>query len=376
MIKLLVHKNYQFTFIISNLIFLVLNLLLLTIKLEAPQSFGIPFYFTDKYIIKMLKKKYEEISYSLNIKFKNNNPGILYYIKESFLFKNPLKKIKLDIIDTYNIKFQKNWFNNNLGNKFDFEFDSNSPDFLIFNIFGNNYKNNKYDQAVKIAFYTENIIPDFHNMDYAIARSHINYLDRFFQFPLLVNRDYGIIEKKRKDVLNKPIRQKFCAAVISNGLHADKFRLKFINELNKYKTIDMGGSYLNNIGSKVKDKIAFLNSYKFSIAMENSDGDGYSTEKLIDSFESGTIPIYYGDYMVDEFINPKSYILIKGEKDLYQKIQYIISLDNDVEKYKSVLKENVIIDKYLWAKTNKELKEFFLHIFNQEKFKAFRRDNY
>jgi len=324
----------------------------------------------------MLKKKYEEISYSLNIKFKNNNPGILYYIKESFLFKNPLKKIKLDIIDTYNIKFQKNWFNNNLGNKFDFEFDSNSPDFLIFNIFGNNYKNNKYDQAVKIAFYTENIIPDFHNMDYAIARSHINYLDRFFQFPLLVNRDYGIIEKKRKDVLNKPIRQKFCAAVISNGLHADKFRLKFINELNKYKTIDMGGSYLNNIGSKVKDKIAFLNSYKFSIAMENSDGDGYSTEKLIDSFESGTIPIYYGDYMVDEFINPKSYILIKGEKDLYQKIQYIISLDNDVEKYKSVLKENVIIDKYLWAKTNKELKEFFLHIFNQEKFKAFRRDNY
>ena len=213
-------------------------------------------------------------------------------------------------------------------------------------------------------------------MDYAIARSHINYLDRFFQRPLLVDKDYGIIEKKRKDVLNKPIRKKFCAAVISNGLHSDKFRLKFINELNKNKKIDMGGNYLNNIGSKVKDKIAFLNSYKFSIAMENSDGDGYSTEKIIDSFESGTIPIYYGDYMVDEFINPKSYILIKGEKDLSQKIQYIISLDNDDEKYKSVLKENVIIDKYLWAKTNKELKEFFTHIFNQEKYKAFRRDNY
>ena len=204
----------------------------------------------------------------------------------------------------------------------------------------------------------------------------INYLDRFFQRPLLVDKDYGIIEKKRKDVLNKPIRKKFCAAVISNGFHSDKFRLKFINELNKYKKIDMGGNYLNNIGSKVKDKIAFLNSYKFSIAMENSDGDGYSTEKIIDSFESGTIPIYYGDYMVDEFINPKSYILIKGEKDLSQKIQYIISLDNDDEKYKSVLKENVIIDKYLWAKTNKELKEFFTHIFNQEKYKAFRRDNY
>ena len=69
-------------------------------------------------------------------------------------------------------------------------------------------------------------------------------------------------------------------------------------------------------------------------------------------------------------------ILIKGEKDLAQKIEYIISLDNDIEKYKSVLKEKVVMDKYLWAKINKELTQFFSHIFNQEKYKAFRRDNY
>ena len=247
---------------------------------------------------------------------------------------------------------------------------------LIFNTFGNNYKNNKYNQAVKIAFYTENIIPDFHNVDYAISHSHINYLDRFFQYPLLQKEDYTIIEKNRKEILNKPVRKKFCASVISNIIDSDKFRLKFIKELNQYKSIDMGGLYLNNIGSRVKDKIAFLNSYKFSIAMENSDGDGYSTEKLIDSFKSGTIPIYYGDYMVDEYINPKSLILIKGEKDLSKKLHYIKSLDNDIEKYKSVLKENVIIDKYLWNKIDKEIKQFFSHIFNQEKTKAFRIDNY
>ena len=80
-------------------------------KFKNPQCFIIHFNFIDKYIIKILQKRYEEISNSLNIKFKNNDPGILYYIKESFLFKNPLKKIRLDIIDTYNIKFQKKWFN-------------------------------------------------------------------------------------------------------------------------------------------------------------------------------------------------------------------------------------------------------------------------
>ena len=71
----------------------------------------------------------------------------------------------------------------------------------------------------------------------------------------------------------------------------------------------MGGAVGNNIRESIKDKIKFFSSYKFSIAMENSNGDGYISEKIVDSFLAGTIPIYYGDYMVDEYINPKTYIL-------------------------------------------------------------------
>lgn len=82
----------------------------------------------------------------------------------------------------------------------------------------------------------------------------------------------------------------------------------------------MGGRYRNNIGGRVKDKIKFLSSYKFSLAMENSNGDGYLSEKILQSYISGTIPIYYGDYLIDEYINPKTYILIKGEKDIEEKL--------------------------------------------------------
>ena len=91
----------------------------------------------------------------------------------------------------------------------------------------------------------------------------------------------------------------------------------------------MGGNVFNNVGCKIANKIDFLSSYKFSIAMENSEGDGYISEKIIESFISGTIPIYYGDYMIDEFINPKSYILIKNEKDIKKKIEYIKKIDSD-----------------------------------------------
>ena len=105
----------------------------------------------------------------------------------------------------------------------------------------------------------------------------------------------------------------------------------------------MGGIFNNNIGGPVKNKIRFLSSYKFSIAMENTEGQGYISEKILDSFIAGTIPIYYGGYMIDEYINPKSFILIKNEKDIKKKIQYIIKLDNNEELYKSILKEDLFI---------------------------------
>ena len=119
-----------------------------------------------------------------------------------------------------------------------------------------------------------------------------------------------------------------------------------------------------------------LSHYKFSIAMENSDGDGYLSEKIIDSFLAGTIPIYYGDYILDEFINPKSYILIKGEKDIEKKIEYIKKIDNDDNLYKEIIKEKPILDDNFVNKIDRiEIKSFLKHIFTQNKNKAYRRDD-
>ena len=255
---------------------------------------------------------------------------------------------------------------------FIFNVDTEHPDFLFYNMWGNEHLKIQYSNSVKIATYSENYIPDLNYADYAIGHAHINYLDRYFKYSILLWKSYKDIKNIREKVLNRPIRKKFCAAVISNAKTSIHFRLKFINELNKYKKVDMGGSYNNNIGGKIKNKISFLSSYKFSIAMENSEGDGYVSEKIIDSFISGTIPIYYGDYMIDEYINPKSYILIKGIKDMKDKIDYIKKIDNDNEMYRKILKEKVILDDNFSNKIDKELKLFLKNIFNQDKKKSYR----
>lgn len=199
------------------------------------------------------------------------------------------------------------------------------------------------------------MIPDFNHADYTIGFHNIIYLDRYFRKTTLI----WIFQKRYLNIKNKffeKIRRKvyrtkkknFCAAVISNIKSTDRFRINFINELSKYKRIDMGGKYNNNVGGRIKNKIKFLSSYKFSIAMENTEGQGYVSEKILDSFLAGTIPIYYGGYMIDEFINPKSYILIKNEKDMLKKIEYIKKIDKDKKLYKSFLKEKLFIILYFF----------------------------
>ena len=138
----------------------------------------------------------------------------------------------------------------------------------------------------------------------------------------------------------------------------------------------MGGKYKNNVG-KVKNKIKFLSSYKFSIAMENTEGNGYLSEKIFQSFISGTIPIYYGDYMLDEYINTKSLILIRGKNDMLRKIEYIKKIDNINELYKKMLREDIfIVNNYYKEKYEKERIDFIYHIFDQDKNTAKRIDNY
>jgi len=117
--------------------------------------------------------------------------------------------------------------------------------------------------------------------------------------------------------------------------------------------------------------------YKFSIAMENSNGSGYISEKIVQAFLSGTIPIYYGDYMIDEYINPKAFILIRDESEIKYKIEYIKKIDNDEKLFKKILNETIFINQEDIIKKNEGLrKQFLYNIFGQDYNKARRKDNY
>ena len=352
-----------------NIIFLLLNIFsILSCIINHNKSQKIFFNDSNIFIFEFLKQPYNVISAYLNHKFKIN-------INKTERKKKQKKIIKIKCTGLFNITHHLKWLKSKLDDEFQITIDENNPDYLIYNVFNNEDQRLIYHNAVKIAIYTENYMPDINNADYVIGHYHINYLDRYFKYSIFLWNKFKIIDEKRKAIFNYPIRKKFCAAVISNCFA--QFRLKFIERLSKYKKVDMGGRCRNNINKFVKDKIEFLSEYKFSIAMENSDGDGYVSEKIVHAFLSGTLPIYYGDYIIDEFINPKTYILIKKEIDIEKKIEYIKLIDNDDNLYKKIMKEKPIIDDNFLNKIDKkEIKLFLKNIFRQDKTKAYRRDNH
>lgn len=147
--------------------------------------------------------------------------------------------------------------------------------------------------------------------------------------------------------------------------------------MSKYKTVDSGGRFRNNIGGRVTNKKKFLSNYKFSICFENSKTAGYISEKLVDSFKAGTIPIYYGDDTVLELLNNRSYIHVKDEDDFKEKIELIKKIDNNDTLYNEIIREKIVIDDTRYDREVQKYKDFIYHIIDQDKEKAkrFKRQN-
>ena len=252
-------------------------------------------------------------------------------------------KIRIDFSDFWG-GFDKtnNYFYNLLIEEFEVEI-SNNPDYLFFSVFGNNHQNYK---CAKIFYTGENVAPPLGYCQWSFS---FDYLDdsRNYRLPHYLLYD-GYYELVRPKVIDESlVNRKFCNFVASNG--NCKERNDFVQQLSKYKKVDCGGRWMNNIGYAVTDKRKFQSEYKFSIAFENDayrpGHSWYITEKIMEPMTVNSIPIYKGADKISQDFNENSFINCHNYKNFSEVIEHIVHIDKNEFEYLTLLNQR-------WFKNN------------------------
>ena len=180
---------------------------------------------------------------------------------------------------------------------------------------------------------------------------------------------YSSLFEHRKSIDNKDYivnkKTKFCAYMYST--HHDH-RVKYFELLSKYKHVDALGSsckntdietsrHINNETETYNDiALDLYKDYKFVIAMENNYVDGYNTEKIINPIIANSIPIYWGDTKVFDYINKKRVIYIPDYTD-GELLNLIKKLDEDDIEYKKIIDEPIYLNNKKPDEIERELEQ-------------------
>ena len=98
--------------------------------------------------------------------------------------------------------------------------------------------------------------------------------------------------------------------------------------------VDLYGRGFNEIA----DKEEGLCDYMFSVAIENGEYETYFTEKLLDCFATGTIPVYLGAPDIGDYFNKDGIIDLSDEFEVSEEIYYskMDAIKENLEKAKDM----------------------------------------
>ena len=104
-------------------------------------------------------------------------------------------------------------------------------------------------------------------------------------------------------------------------------------------------------------------------ALENKQAPGYVTEKIVNAFYSGAIPIYWGSSTITELFNKTTFINVSDFNSLRDCVDYVMALtDKEIKHMNSqeyINKNNDIINIYNSISQNKYLNKISLRFKNK-----------
>lgn len=120
-------------------------------------------------------------------------------------------------------------------------------------------------------------------------------------------------------------------------LEGHRQRLAFVEKFKDH--VDLYGRGFNEIDNKEQG----LCDYMFSVAIENDQYPTYFTEKILDCFATGTIPVYLGAPDIGGHFNLDA-ILTVDQFDLVDKTYYYDNMDAIIDNLERAKKMEVLED--------------------------------
>ena len=263
----------------------------------------------------------------------------------------------------------------------------------------------KGKSPVRIFWTEEAISPDFNIFDYSITWNwKLSYRDRAARIPPHIFIGHNMTEHintlSYEDAINL-LRQgklRFCNFFYSNnGVSGKLKRDELFYALSNYKHVDSLGRYLNNVGGIIIDdnkitepsqglsrggkyswqdvSVRLKSNYKFTIAGENAQSDGYISEKLLLSFLAHSVPIYWGDPYVAEEYNPEAFINCNDYDNFDNVVKRVKEIDEDNELWARMVSQPWQTEKqrHKSEAEYESYKKFIMNIFTSPIEQAYRR---
>lgn len=142
-------------------------------------------------------------------------------------------------------------------------------------------------------------------------------------------------------------KSQVCSILSSNKLSAPLHRKRYIAAQRLRFFHPEIKSFIQKLGSSSRVSVLdTLADFRYSICMENFIDDEYFTEKILNCFATGTVPIYFGARNITRFFDPGGVITFSSYRDLVRNV--LPSLNEvDYESRKMAIKQNLkLVDEY------------------------------
>lgn len=143
-------------------------------------------------------------------------------------------------------------------------------------------------------------------------------------------------------------KTKLCSYIVSNKTHTSeqKMRVDLLKTFYEFKNHfpDLGlygrghNPFPEDHDNDYDGKCEIIKEYAFSIALENWIQDNYFSEKIMDCFLVGTVPIYMGARKIGDYFNIDGIIVVNSQQEVLNEVA-----DLSFERYDKMLpaiKEN------------------------------------